>query len=111
MSYGAGVFAAIKYGASKIIDPRDYAVGSIKDTFNKYSHIGSLLPCMGYSKTQIMELEQTINSIKADIVIIATPIDLRRLIKINKPAVRVMYELQEIGKPTLEDLLKKYIEL
>ncbi len=111
MSYGAGVVAAIKYGASKIIDPRDYAVGSIKDTFNKYSHIGSLLPCMGYSKTQIMELEQTINSIKADIVIIATPIDLRRLIKINKPAVRVMYELQEIGKPTLEDLLKKYIEL
>lgn len=111
MTYGAGVVAAIKYGASKIIDPREYAVGSIKDNFNKYPHIGNLLPCMGYSKTQISELEHTINSIKADIVIVATPIDLRRVIKINKPAVRVTYELQEIGVPTLEDLLKKHLKL
>lgn len=111
MPYGAGVVAAIKYGASKIIDPREYAIGSIKDTFNKYPHIGNLLPCMGYSKTQIFELEETINSIKADIIIIATPIDLRKLIKINKPAVRVTYELQEIGAPTLEDLLRKYLKL
>jgi predicted GTPase len=111
MPYGAGVVAAIKYGAGKIIDPREKAVGSIKETFMKYPHIGTLLPCMGYSKLQIAELEETINATEADLVIIATPIDLRRLIKINKPAVRVGYELQEIGTPNLEDLLKKYLRI
>jgi len=109
MSYGAGVVAAIKYGAREIIDPRQEAVGSIKQVYEKYPHIGKLIPAMGYSREQIEELEQTINRINSDSVIIATPIDLRRIIKINKPTVRITYELQEIGNPTLTELLKNKI--
>lgn len=110
MTYGAGIVAAEKFGASEIIDPRPYAVGSLKETYRKYSHIGALLPAMGYSKKQISELQRIINSVKCDSVIIATPIDLRRVLKINKPSVRVRYELQEIGKPDLKDVLREFIK-
>ncbi|MCK5739989.1 GTPase [bacterium] len=107
MKYGAGVVAAIKYGAEEIVDPRPWVTGKIKETFEKYTEIGTLLPAMGYSPEQIRDLEKTINSIPVDTVIVGTPIDLTKLLKINKPAVRVEYELQEIGKPTLEDIIAK----
>ncbi len=108
MPYGAGVVAAEKYGALELVDPREYAVGSIKDVYAKYSHIGTLLPAMGYSERQLKELEETINNTPADLVIVATPINLGRILKLNKPYVRVFYELQEIGKPTLEDVIKEF---
>ena len=107
MSFGAGYIAAQLGGASEIIDPRPFAVGSIVDTYKKYPTTGDVLPAMGYSAKQIAELEQTINNSDADVVVIGTPIDLRRVIKIDKPATRVKYELQEIGKPTLEDIIGK----
>ncbi len=110
MTYGAGIVAAEKFGAKEIIDPRPYAVGSLKEIYRKYTHIGALLPAMGYSKKQINELQRIINSVKCDSVIIATPIDLRRVLKINKPSVRVRYELQEIGKPDLKEVLKEFIK-
>ncbi len=107
MKYGAGTIAAEKFGAKEIIDPRSFAVGSLKDTYIKYPGIGNLLPAMGYGDKQIKDLEATINKIPCDSVIIGTPIDLRRLIKFKKPAVRVNYELQEIGKPDLRDIFTK----
>lgn len=107
MVYGAGVIAAQKFGAAELVDPRPFAVGTIRDTFEKYPHIGALLPAMGYGDSQIRELELTINNTDAELVVIATPIDLRRVLKVGKPAVRVRYELQEIGKPTLEEMLEK----
>jgi len=107
MPYGAGVIAAKKLGASELVDPRPYAVGSIVSAFQKYPHLGSLLPALGYSKEQIQELQETINATPCDIVVIGTPIDLRRILKINKLAVRAKYELQERGSPTLEDILNK----
>ncbi len=107
MQYGAGVVAAEKFGADDLVDPRPFAVGTIKDAFEKYPDIGVLLPAMGYDDEQIKDLEQTINACDAEAVIIATPIDLRRLIKINKPSTRVAYDLQEIGAPTLRDVLAK----
>jgi len=112
MQYGAGVMAARKFGAAELVDPRPFAVGTIRDTFEKYPDIGILLPAMGYGKKQMKDLEKTINATKCDLVIIATPIDLGRIIKINKPTVRVEYELQEIGQPTLESVLraKKFIK-
>ncbi|HSW35256.1 MAG TPA: GTP-binding protein, partial [Candidatus Limnocylindrales bacterium] len=109
MTYGAGVIAAQKYGAAELIDPRPFAVGTIKDTFEKYKHIGALLPAMGYGDQQIKDLEVTINSSDADVIVIGTPIDLRRVMTITKPSVRVRYELQEIGEPTILDLLKKVL--
>ncbi len=105
MPYGAGYVAARRYGAAEIVDPRPYAVGSIADTYEKYPDTGPILPAMGYGSKQIEELEETINATPCDLVIIATPIDLRRLITINRPTQRVRYELQEIGKPTLEDVI------
>lgn len=105
MTYGAGVVAAEKFGAIDIVDPRPYLKGTLRDTFEKYPDIGALLPAMGYSGQQIKDLEATINACKADGVVIATPIDLRRLVKIKKPATRVSYDLQEIGKPDLADVL------
>jgi predicted GTPase len=108
MAYGAGVVAAEKYGAADLVDPREWAVGEIDDTFEKYPDIGVLLPAMGYGDQQIKDLEETINQVDCDVVIIGTPIDLRRIIKINKPAVQVGYELQEIGKPTIADVLKDF---
>jgi predicted GTPase len=109
MTYGAGTVAAEKYGASELVDPRPYTVGTISDTFEKYPEIGTLLPAMGYGDGQMKDLETTINKTDADLVIIGTPIDLRKIINIEKPALRVYYELQEIGKPTLEDALNKIV--
>ena len=106
MTYGAGMLAAQKYSAREIVDPRPYIVGSIKETFNDYPDIGPLLPAMGYGKKQVADLERTINRARCDSVVIATPIDLGRLLKMNKPSTRVRYELQEIGKPDLEEILK-----
>ena len=110
MSYGAGYVAAKKFGASEIIDPRPFAVGSIVETYKKYTHIGSILPAMGYGEKQIKELEETINRSDAELVIIGTPIDLGRVTRLNKPYVRVRYELQEIGKPDLEDVLSEFLK-
>jgi len=105
---GAGVVAAMKYGAVELVDPRPFAVGTIADTFEKYPDIPALLPAMGYGDQQIKDLEQTINACECDLVVSATPIDLAKLVDINKPMIRVGYELQEIGSPNLEELLKEY---
>jgi len=107
MKFGAGVVATQKFGAKEIIDPRPYAVGTIKDTYTKYPGIGILLPAMGYGKKQIQELEETINATDCDLVVIGTPIDLFQIIKINKKSIRVKYELQEIGRPDLEEVLNQ----
>jgi len=109
MRIGAGTVAAQKYGASELVDPRQYAVGKLAETFKLYPNIGTLLPAMGYGDEQINDLERTIENTPCDIVIIATPIDLQRIVKINKPTVKVGYELQEIGKPNLEDVLDDFI--
>lgn len=105
MAYGAGWVAARRFGAGEIVDPRPYAVGSIAATYAKYPNTGAVLPAMGYGDQMVNELEATINAADVDMVIIGTPIDLGRLLKINKPSQRVRYELQEIGQPTLADLL------
>ncbi len=110
MAYGAGYVAAEKYGAAEIVDPRPYAVGSIKETYEKYTQLEVILPAMGYSPKQLKELEETINAVPADLVVVATPINLGKILKINKPYVRVKYELQEIGKPDLEDIIKDFFE-
>ncbi len=107
MAYGAGYVAARRFGAAEIVDPRPYAVRSIAATYEKYPKTGPILPAMGYGAQQIKDLEETINRAEADLVIIGTPIDLNRLLKINKPTQRVRYELQEIGQPTLADLLRE----
>ncbi len=108
MPYGAGILAATQYGASKIVDPRPYAVGSIKDTFQKYSHLDKVLPAMGYGKKQIDELAQTIDQADCDLVVSGTPIDLGRLIKTNKRILRVTYALEEIGSPNLKEVLEEF---
>ncbi|MGH9749222.1 MAG: cyclic 2,3-diphosphoglycerate synthase [Candidatus Polarisedimenticolia bacterium] len=105
MGYGAGVIAAQRFGAASLVDPRPYAVGSIAATFRKYPSIGTLLPAVGYGEVQMDELRQTIEKVDCDLVLIATPIDLRRTIRFERPALRVSYELQEIGKPDLDDVL------
>lgn len=107
MAYGAGVVAAQQFGAAEIVDPHPYAVRTIADTYRKYPGTGAVLPAMGYSPAQIADLEETINVTPADLVIIATPIDLGSLVDIDRPSQRVRYELQEIGRPTLDDLLKE----
>jgi predicted GTPase len=109
MAYGAGVLAAEKLGAVELIDPRPYAVGSIKETFAKYSHLSKLLPAMGYGKKQIDELEKTINASPAEMVVIGTPIDLRRVMKLDKPAVRVRYDLEELENKELANILARII--
>lgn len=106
MKYGAGYVAAQRFGAAEIVDPRPFAVGTITETYHKYPDTGIILPAMGYGDQQVRDLETTINNADVDMVIVATPIDLTRVLKINKPYQRVRYELQEIGQPTLEDLLK-----
>jgi predicted GTPase len=105
MRIGAGTVAAQKFGAAEIIDPRPYATGEIKKTYQTYPKIGTLLPAMGYSDQQIRDLEATINKVPCDVVIIGTPIDLKRIVKIKKPALRVTYELEEIGEPSLRTIL------
>jgi len=107
MPYGIGAIAAEKLGASEIIDPRPYAVGSITDAYKKYAHLGPILPALGYGEHQIRELEETINKAPCEVVVVGTPIDLRKLIKINKPAVYVRYELQEVGSPNLKEILEE----
>ncbi len=106
MKYGAGWVAARRFGAAEIVDPRPYAVGSIIDTYKKYPDTGMILPAMGYGDQQMRDLEKTINNADVDLVLSGTPIDLTRVIKVNKPMQRVRYELQEIGQPTLLEILK-----
>ncbi len=109
MPYGAGYIAARKAGAT-IVDPRPYAVGSIEETFEKYGHLEDVLPAMGYGKKQMEELEQTINKADVDAIVIGTPINLAKLININKPNTRIRYDLQEIGKPDLQDVLQEFVK-
>jgi predicted GTPase len=108
MKFGAGVAAARKFGAAALVDPRPFAVGSIRRTFQDYPEIGVLLPAVGYGEAQMEDLRATIDAADCDLVIIATPIDLRRTIHLTKPALRVTYELQEIGKPDLDDVLARF---
>jgi predicted GTPase len=108
MKFGAGTVAAQKYGASELVNPRPYATGEIKKTYETYPKIGILLPAMGYSDKQVKDLEVTINKVPCDAVIIGTPIDLNRIVKIKKPTFRVTYELQEIGEPSLGTILKEF---
>lgn len=108
MKYGAGVMAAFKFGAAELVDPRPYAVGTIAETYKKYPGIGVLLPAMGYGEQQMKDLEATIQKTPCDLVIIATPIDLGRIVDFKKPTVRISYELDEIGSPNLSDVLKNH---
>ncbi|MGQ9672134.1 MAG: cyclic 2,3-diphosphoglycerate synthase [Candidatus Aminicenantales bacterium] len=108
MTYGAGIVAARQYGAAEVVDPRPWAVGSIKKTFEKYNHLDKVLPAMGYGEKQTEELDRTIDKVECDLVVSATPIDLRRVISPNKRILRVRYELEEIGSPTLKDILKGF---
>jgi predicted GTPase len=105
MTYGAAVLAAKQYGAAELVDPRPCAVGTIAETFQTYPHVGRLLPAMGYGREQMEDLRETIRRSNADLVLIGTPIDLRRLIDLETPALRVTYKLQELGEPTLKDVL------
>jgi predicted GTPase len=107
MKYGAAYLAARRYGAAEIVDPRPFAVGDLKGVFEKYSHLDSVLPAVGYGDDQVKDLAATIRAVDCDVVLIGTPIDLRRIIDIGKPALRVLYNLQEIGDPTLESVLKE----
>jgi len=108
MKFGAGFIAAQKAGAKKIVDPRPFAVNSIKETFRKYTHLENVLPAMGYGNHQVKDLQDTINATKCDVVVSGTPIDLNRVLKANKPIIRVTYELQVLGEPRLEDLLADF---
>ena len=109
MKLGAGTVAAERFGAGELVDPRPYAVGKLKDTFDSYPHIGKLLPAMGYGKQQLKDLEETINNAECDSVIIGTPIDLSRVIKINKPYTRVHYELDEVDSPNLKEIIEDFV--
>ncbi|UCG29367.1 MAG: GTPase [candidate division WOR-3 bacterium] len=111
MSFGAGIVAAKKYKAGKIVDPKPYAVGSIKEAYVKYPQIGDLIPALGYGKKQIKELEASINNTPADSIVMATPVDLRKFTKLNKPAAKIDYELEERSGPSLDNLLKKYLRI
>ena len=111
MSFGAGIVAAKKYNAAKIVDPEPYAVGSIKEAYVKYPQIGDLIPALGYGRKQIKELEASINNTPADSIVMATPVDLRKFTKLNKPAAKIDYELEEASGPSLESILKKYLKL
>ena len=108
MKYGAAIMAARKFHAAEIVDPRPYITGKIVETFKKYPEIGPLLPAMGYGPEQVRDLEKSISRVKCDLVLIGTPIDLQRYVKIPQPSLRVMYDLQEIGHPDLRDVLKRY---
>lgn len=110
MPYGAGMIAAEKFDAAEIINPRPYAVGTIKETFNNYPNTGPVLPAMGYSEEQIKDLEQTINNVDCDLVLFSTPIQLKRILSINKPAIRVRYEYKDHGQPLLEDVLMESLK-
>jgi predicted GTPase len=110
MTYGAGVVAAMRMGAAELVDPRPWAVGKLAETFEIYPEVGTLLPAMGYGDEQKADLEKTINACECDAVVIGTPIDLNRIVKIKKPTVRVGYELQEIGTPNLRQILARFLD-
>ncbi|MEA5111221.1 hypothetical protein SDC9_15583 [bioreactor metagenome] len=110
MKIGAGVVAALKHGAGELVDPRPYTVGKLSETFRIYPNIGTLLPAMGYGDEQVRDLEKTIENTPCDAVVIATPIDLSRIVKINKPKVKVGYDLQEIGTPNLTGILDEFVK-
>ena len=110
MKLGAGTVAARKFGAAELVDPRPFTVGKLSETFKIYPNIGILLPAMGYGEQQLKDLETTINNTECDAVVIGTPIDLNRIIKIDKPNTRVYYDLQEIGKPDLDEVLCEFLE-
>jgi predicted GTPase len=110
MAYGAGVIAAGKFGAAELVDPRPYALGRIKSTYDQYPHIGTLLPAVGYSEEQVSDLEKTINAVDCDVVLFATPIDLKRILKIEKTALRVRYGYKDASTPTLKDVVKKRLK-
>jgi predicted GTPase len=107
MMFGAGVIAAEKYGALSMVDPRPFAAGSIKETFEKYPHIGKVLPAMGYGDEQVHDLEATINAADCDVVAFATPVDLTKIVSIKKPTVRVRYGYGDAGEPTLESIISR----
>jgi predicted GTPase len=108
MAYGAGVVAARQYGAAELVDARPYAVGSIRGTYEKYAHLTTLLPAMGYSAVQRHELEETINRVPCELVVVATPVDLGSILRLNKPWVRVSYEIEELTRPTLREILAEF---
>jgi predicted GTPase len=110
MPFGAATIAARKFGAAEIVAPQPFAVGSIRDTYQRYPHIGSQLPSMGYSEQQIMDLEATINRADCDLVVFSTPADLNGLLHINKPAIRIRYEYKDHGPPLLKDVLAHKLE-
>jgi predicted GTPase len=110
MRYGSGTVAARVNGAAEIVDPRPYATGRIRETFEKYPGIAALLPAVGYGDEQVRDLEATIRRVPCDLVIVATPVDLTRIIRIEKPMVRVRYELKELSSPDLEEILKARLE-
>ena len=106
MSYGAGWFAARQAGAAEIVDAKPYAVGSIRETYEKFPNAGAILPAMGYGEAQVRDLEATINATPADVVVEGTPIDLRRIIKVNKPIAKVTYELEEVEPGVMESMIR-----
>jgi predicted GTPase len=110
MTYGSGIVAAQRYGAKELVDPRPYTVGTITETFKHYPYIEKLLPAIGYGKQQLKDLEATINKVDCDAVVVATPINLSRVININKPNTRVYYELQEIGRPNLDEIVSRFVK-
>jgi len=109
MSYGAGMVAADEFGAAEIVDPKPYAVGSIKTAYTKYPQLGKLIPALGYYEDQLEDLEKSINATPCDLVLVGSPIDITRVVDIKKPAMRVRYELEEIGEPTLKEILSKFL--
>jgi predicted GTPase len=110
MSFGAGVVGARRFGAATLVDPRPFAVGSLRDVFERYPHLEPLVPAMGYGPEQVAELEQTLNAVDADLVVVATPIDLGRLLRLNKPVTRVRYNLVQVGGTPLATLLDPIVE-
>jgi predicted GTPase len=109
MPYGAATIMAKQLGASEIADPRPYAVGSIREAYEIYPHLGAVLPALGYGEKQIEELKETITRTPCDVVVIGTPVDLRRVMEINKPTVRVKYELKVLGPLSLEQILDDFL--
>jgi predicted GTPase len=110
MAYGAGVVAALQSGAAKLVDPRPYAVGSIRETYEKFTQLNALLPAMGYSPMQRHELEETINRVPCELVLVATPVDLGRILRLNKPWLRVSYEVEERTRPNLREIVAEFTE-
>ena len=108
LGYAAGYIAAKKYGA-EIIDPRNYVFGSIKEIYDKYDHIGTVLPALGYGREQMKELEEIINKVPADVIVLGTPSDISKYLKINKPVVKVSYEIKEVNEPSLEDVIEDFL--